>query len=94
MGDTTGIVTRHFKSQDHYSLKKEQQQPKGGQVLMPKAEDALEPRTLKIYTFRYQCYLQAIAKQPKHSLLKLAALPPTSAASRQHAFRTYHEVQQ
>lgn len=44
--------------------------------------------------FRYQCYLQAIAKQPIHSLFKLAALPPTSAASRQHSFRTYHQVQQ
>jgi len=45
-------------------------------------------------SLRYQCYLQSIAKQPIHSLFKLAALPPTSAASRQHSFRTYHQVQQ
>lgn len=44
--------------------------------------------------FRYQCYLKAIAKQPIHSLFKLAALPPTSAASMQHSFRAYHQVQQ
>ncbi|CAH2016869.1 unnamed protein product, partial [Acanthoscelides obtectus] len=46
--------------------------------------------TENLDSFRYQCYLQAVAKQPIHSLFKLAALPPTSAASRQHAFRTYH----
>lgn len=43
---------------------------------------------------RYQSYLKAIAKQPIHALLKLDALPPTSGASRQHSFRTYHQVQQ
>ena len=45
-------------------------------------------------SFRYLCYLKAIAKQPIHSLFNLAALPPTSAAARQHSFRTYHQVQQ
>ena len=45
-------------------------------------------------SFRYLCYLKAIAKQPIHSLFNLAALPPTSAAARQHSFRTYHQVQE
>ena len=45
-------------------------------------------------SFRYLCYLKAIAKQSIHSLFNLATLPPTSAAARQHSFRTYHQVQQ
>ena len=50
--------------------------------------------TENLDSFRYQCYLKAIAKQSIHSLFNLAALPPTSDAARQHSFRTYHQVQQ
>ena len=43
---------------------------------------------------RYFAYLRTIAKQPVHARFDLATLPPTSAAARQHSYRTFHQVQQ
>ena len=43
---------------------------------------------------RYLMYLRAIAKQPVHARFDLTTLPPTSAAARQHSFRSFHQVQQ
>ena len=43
---------------------------------------------------RYFTYLRTIAKQPVHARFNLATLPPTSAAARQHSYRTFHQVQQ
>ena len=42
MGDTTGIVTRHFKSQDHHGPKKRAAATKGGSSTDAKREDAFE----------------------------------------------------
>lgn len=43
---------------------------------------------------RYQMYLMTIAKQPVQGEFKLAILPPTEAAARQHSLRVYHQVLQ
>ena len=47
-----------------------------------------------IDSWRYQLYLKVIEKYPVHSHFNLAILPPTSAATKQHSFRTYYQVQQ
>lgn len=39
--------------------------------------------------YRYQFFLKSLTK----SKFNLASLPPTSAATRQHSLRTYHQVQ-
>lgn len=39
-------------------------------------------------TLRHQCYLQTIARQPLHSMCRLAVLPPTSEAAEQHSYST------
>ena len=41
--------------------------------------------------FRYYAYSKAIGSS---SSFNLATLPPTSAAAKQHSYRTYHQVQQ
>ena len=40
---------------------------------------------------RYTCYNRSISRSSLS--FKLASLPPTSAAAKQHSFRTYHSVQ-
>ena len=43
---------------------------------------------------RYFIYLRTIAEQTVHAKFDLATLPPTSAAARQHSYRSFHQVQQ
>lgn len=43
---------------------------------------------------RYQLYVKQIGKQPLHAQFNLAALPPTTAAAKEHSKRVYHQVQQ
>ena len=44
--------------------------------------------------FRYIAYKKAIRKTPLSSTFQLATLPPTTAAAKQHSFRTYLTVQE
>ena len=44
--------------------------------------------------YRYYAYKRTIASNSVSSTFHLATLPPTSAAPRQHSFRTYLQVQQ
>jgi len=43
---------------------------------------------------RYTAYKQAISRSFLSSSFQLASLPPTSAAAKQHSFRTYLTVQE
>lgn len=45
-------------------------------------------------TARFLLHQKTIAKQPIHAQFRLGALPPTTAAARQHSLRAYHQVQQ
>ena len=65
--------------------------------------DAGEKFLLKLYVadqvqtldkIRYPCYNRSISRMPLSSSFKLESMPPTSAAARQHSFRTYLCVQQ
>ena len=38
--------------------------------------------------------MKAVANCPVQNQMQLAALPPTSAAAKEHSFRVYHQVQQ
>ena len=38
--------------------------------------------------------MKAVANCPIQNQMQLAALPPTSAAAKEHSFRVYHQVQQ
>ncbi len=44
--------------------------------------------------YRYIAYNRSISHASLSTTFKLEALPPTSAAARQHSYRTYHTVQQ
>ena len=43
--------------------------------------------------FRFPSYQRIISRKSPGAEFQLAALPPTSAATRQHSFRTYYQVQ-
>lgn len=43
---------------------------------------------------RYRTYLKTVSKQRINANFNLAALPPTSAAAKQHSLRVFHQVQQ
>jgi len=43
---------------------------------------------------RYTAYKQAISRNSLSSSFQLASLPPTSAAAKQHSFRTYLTLQE
>ena len=43
---------------------------------------------------RFYMYNRTIGLQSLSKVIQLARLPPTSAAARQHSFRTFHQVQQ
>lgn len=49
--------------------------------------------TENLNALRYKRYLTTIGKQPVHANFKLAALPPTEDAAREHSLRVYHQVQ-
>ena len=49
--------------------------------------------TLSLNQHRHHCFMKAVAKCPSHSKIQLAALPPTSAAAKEHSLRVYHQVQ-
>ena len=66
-------------------------------------QEAGESFLLKLYgassyvsldEFRYITYNNAISKMSLSSTFQLATVPPTSAAIKQHAFRTYLTVQE
>lgn len=52
------------------------------------------PHGVSLDEFRYTAYKQAISRVSLSSSFQLASLPPTSAAAKQHSFRTYHTVQE
>jgi len=43
---------------------------------------------------RHKRILKAVARCPVPNKILLVALPPTSAAAREHSFRVYHQMQQ
>ena len=51
-------------------------------------------KILSLNKFRYISYNRAICKSTLSSSLKPESLPPTSAAAKQHSYRTLHTVQQ
>ncbi|MES9882393.1 MAG: hypothetical protein ABW185_16095, partial [Sedimenticola sp.] len=44
--------------------------------------------------YRYLAYNRSISRSSLSSTFRLESLPPTSAAAKQHSYRTYHTVQQ
>ena len=52
------------------------------------------PHGVSLDEFRYTAYKQAISRTYLSSSFQLASLPPTSAAAKQHSFRTDHTVQE
>jgi len=63
-----------------------------GEKFLLKLYGARSVATLDKY--RYTCYNRSIGRSSLTSSFKLESLPPTSAAARQHSFRTYLTVQQ
>ena len=47
-----------------------------------------------VHKLRHLTYFKAIGNSNLSTSFKLECLPPTSAALRQHSYRTYHAVQQ
>ena len=70
----------------------QQQVQKAGETFLLKLYGASSCESLD--QFRYIAYKKAIKKTPLSSTFQLATLPPTSAAAKQHSFRTYLTVQQ
>ena len=52
------------------------------------------PNGVLLDEYCYIAYKQAINRTPLSSSFQLASLPPTTAAAKQHSFRTYHTVQE
>jgi len=50
--------------------------------------------TTSLNVHRHKQFMKAVANCPVQNKIQLAALPPTSAAAREHSFRVYHQVQQ
>ncbi len=63
-----------------------------GEQFLLKLYGANKAETLDRY--RYIAYNRAISRSSLSSTFKLESLPPTSAAAKQHSYRTYHTVQQ
>ncbi|XP_028418322.1 uncharacterized protein LOC114543611 [Dendronephthya gigantea] len=50
--------------------------------------------TTSLNDHRHKRFMKAVANCPVNNQMQLAALPPTSAAAKEHSFRVYHQVQQ
>jgi hypothetical protein len=50
--------------------------------------------TTSLNDHRHKRFMKAVANCPVQNQMQLAALPPTSAAAKEHSFRVYHQVQQ
>lgn len=74
------------------SASSHQQVQKAGEVFLLRLYGASSCESLD--EFRYIAYKKAIRKTPLSSTFQLATLPPTTAAAKQHSFRTYLTVQE
>ncbi|GBM33104.1 hypothetical protein AVEN_9645-1 [Araneus ventricosus] len=52
--------------------------------------DVKSKKSMSLNDYRYKCFTKSAYK----SKFNVASLPPTETATRQHSFRTYHQVQQ
>lgn len=53
------------------------------------------PKTTKsLNVHRHRLFMKAVANCPVQNKIQLAALPPISAAAKEHSFRVFHQMQQ